>query len=231
MAHDARLDARARSDREISAQLEVVSVSATCQAFNGERFYRHDGEKRYFRRPGRKGEQYLHRVVWAHHHGPAAPGYDVHHEDGDSANNQIENLRAVTRREHLQHHQRLDPIGRNAARLPGLAVAREAAKAWHRSDEGRAWHRQHAMGPKTRTITSRCRWCGKQFLAAKTGAVLCSGNCATAERYRSGIDNKTRACARCGTAFAANKFAKTRFCGRMCAAAATGDKRRGVRTG
>lgn len=47
---------------------------------------------------------YLHRDVWVFHHGPIPDGYDIHHKDGDKANNRIENLEMHSQSEHGKKH-------------------------------------------------------------------------------------------------------------------------------
>ena len=49
-----------------------------------------------------RGERYysrnnyrMHRFVWEHYNGKIPDGYDVHHKDGNTHNNSIENLEIV----------------------------------------------------------------------------------------------------------------------------------------
>src|SRR4051794_16489510 len=46
----------------------------------------------------------LHQEVWRAHRGPIPKGYEIHHHDGDTSNNSINNLRCVT----VGEHRRLD---------------------------------------------------------------------------------------------------------------------------
>lgn len=51
---------------------------------------------------------YLHRQVWESIFGKIPRGYVVHHIDGNTKNNNIENLKIMTQSEHLKlHHQKL----------------------------------------------------------------------------------------------------------------------------
>lgn len=44
------------------------------------------------------------RVVWEKHNGPVPKGKLIHHEDRDKLNDDISNLRLMTRREHAREH-------------------------------------------------------------------------------------------------------------------------------
>lgn len=46
----------------------------------------------------------LHRKVWEDTYGPIPPGYDVHHLDHNKLNNDIENLRLLTKADHARLH-------------------------------------------------------------------------------------------------------------------------------
>ena len=55
-----------------------------------------------YRADGRK--QFEHRLVWEAHYGPLPDGMQIHHKDGDKTNNAIENLMAVTPKDHRRYH-------------------------------------------------------------------------------------------------------------------------------
>lgn len=44
----------------------------------------------------------LHRDVWELHNGPIPRGWDIHHKDGDRANNDITNLELLPKAEHTR---------------------------------------------------------------------------------------------------------------------------------
>jgi hypothetical protein len=220
------------SSKPVASPPTVQVVSATRQDFNGRRYFRYDGEKRYFQRVTRIAERYLHRTVWAYHNGPIPEGSHVHHKDGNRANNQIDNLELLTPKAHLAVHESKDREGRKLARLNSLELARDAAKDWHASAEGRAWHRSHYE----RTVAllhvkdkpSVCQQCNQPFLSEKLDALFCSNNCASAHRRASGVDNETRICANpgCCKHFVVNRYQKKICCDRLCASKVIWDRRR-----
>lgn len=193
------------------------------QIFNGKEYHLYPGE-RYFSRHNKR----LHRVVWEFYNGPIPKGYHVHHKDSNPYNNDISNLELILGRKHLTDHtnERIaedpEPFRRN------MHKAMEAAKEWHRTDEGREWHRQHALTQEPRErVEYTCDFCGKKFLQQKAnvGHHFCSGKCAAAFRRRSGADNVAYICEQCGKEFWRDKFKPHRFCSTACA----GASRRGPR--
>lgn len=69
--------------------------------------------------------------------------YDVHHIDGNKDNNDINNLKLLTKQEHQKHHAKiLTKEQRDARRKNMNEKARPAAIAWHKSEAGRAWHKE-----------------------------------------------------------------------------------------
>lgn len=67
------------------------------------------------------------------------------------------------------------------------AIAQEAAKAWHSSDEGRKWHEEH--GKKSwanrEWVEVKCQECGRPFRTPyPTRAKWCDSSCASAANRR-----------------------------------------------
>lgn len=44
----------------------------------------------------------MHRYVWQKEHGPIPKDHDIHHRDGNKANNNIENLECLSKAEHTR---------------------------------------------------------------------------------------------------------------------------------
>jgi plasmid stability protein len=115
-----------------------------------------------------------------------------------------------------------------AALQPSLEKAREAAKEWHASEDGRAWHKQHgkATWNARKLLDLTCKQCGSSFTSYWSSAAICSNNCRAAARRESGIDKTDRVCVTCGTTFITNKYAKARNCSPACAGVAQSQTKR-----
>lgn len=95
------------------------------------------------------GVESLHREVYKREIGPIPDGFHVHHKDSDTSNNEPANLVALHPADHLEHTragwaERGGTWRDREAMLRNLDQARVKASEWHRSDIGRAWHREHA---------------------------------------------------------------------------------------
>lgn len=191
--------------------------------YNGIKFRRYPGsdnmaDRRYYRPHSghiKNGVGALHREVWKDHHGEIPEGNHIHHKDGDPTNNDIENLECVTPQEHAERHPDIGGV-QSAEHLQRML---DSAKEWHKSDEGREWHREHWKGslgevfenPKTKD----CDQCGDEF-EYYTSARFCSNACKSAWRRDSGVDDEERECVICGDRFTANKYSDSSTCSRSC---------------
>ncbi|MFY7922468.1 MAG: HNH endonuclease signature motif containing protein [Gemmatimonas sp.] len=190
-------------------------ISDTIQEFDGIAYYRCG---KYFQRNGKR----LHRVACEAVHGPIPRGAHVHHADGNASNNDPANLVIVDAREHIKEHMR-EPR-RMADSQRAIVAAQLAAADWHRSEEGRAWHRAQYEQVKDALHRKRpavCKQCGGSYETnRKDSAAFCSGRCKAAFRRTQKLDHETRACAHCGAAFECNRFLGTQHCGKRCSALA-----------
>lgn len=198
------------------------------QWFNGYRFTRDDDTGYYLNSTLRMR---MHRYVWEFHNGKIPRGCEVHHIDGDKANNAIENLQLMTRSDHAKlHAKNLTDEQRSRLRANLAERAMPKAREWHASEKGKDWHREHyrvmsdALHVKEKY---RCDNCGREFEANKrTGNHFCCNACKSAWRRNSGIDDEARVCPICGSKFRANKYSKTVTCGRHCGAILTARKKK-----
>lgn len=138
----------------------------------------------YYNAPRKSGRGFLHRDIYADIHGPIPKGMNIHHQDHNPFNNEPPNLVMMTASEHQRHHREHE--GKFSEER--LKIHREttlvAAAEWHRSEEGRAWHRQHgkAMWENPKMGTFTCPECGVQHQGyfPTRGDVknrYCSGKC------------------------------------------------------
>lgn len=190
------------------------------QYFNGIRFTIGPG-RRYFSNSAVKPKS-MHQYVWTYYNGTIPKGYDVHHVDGDRYNNDISNLQLLERSEHKKLHGRqLTQEQREWKRNNLNTKARPKAIEWHKSEEGKRWHKQHAktMKQKEVVVTCVCQQCGKQFTTVNNKGVtkrFCSGACSQKYRRENGLNNTTRTCVVCGKGFITDKYGKAITCSRSC---------------
>ena len=96
---------------------------------------------------------------------------------------------------------------------------KEAPK-WHKSKEGRIWHKEHAKKHNFGNYelkTKKCQVCSKEYQSKSLHSKYCSNGCKSKGRLLSGVDNVDRECVGCGATFSTNKYKKTKTCSRSCA--------------
>ena len=158
--------------------------------WNGKTYRRYPAAKqsshrRYFSCSG----SFLHRDVWRSVHGEIPRGFHVHHKDGNPANNAIDNLECICSREHFQmHSEERSARAKTPEHLELLNSIRHLTVGWHKSPEGRAWHRENAKSSlaKARSVkrfsrkpdvNRACEVCGAAFTTRNSRKVLCSVAC------------------------------------------------------
>jgi hypothetical protein len=184
-----------------------------CQEFNGKKYYQYEG--RYFTSHNLK----MHREVWKFYNGEIPKGHHIHHIDGDVTNNDISNLQLMEASEHLRmegkKRHKENPEWSKRFHEKGIQLAKE----WHKSEEGRKWHSEHAkkQWENPSVFFHRCIQCDLLFESFKSiGAKFCSNNCKSANRRLSGVDNEKRICIVCNIEFDANKYSTRKKCNRNC---------------
>lgn len=160
----------------------------------------------------------LHVYMWEKYNDIVPKGYEIHHKDENKDNNEIDNLMCMTRKEHLKWHSENISPELAEKQMKNLEKARKAAVKWHKSKEGREWHRSQA---KTRfkhdsEFDLVCVVCGSDFTSPKQWSKFCSRNCASKHRRDSDIDDEKRDCVICGNQFTTNKYRKTKTCSKKC---------------
>lgn len=153
----------------------------------------------------RKKAKGLHVAVWEYHNQKEVPkGFHVHHIDGNNLNNSIENLEILSVKEHRKKH----PIKDREKNKKQLDLAREKAIEWHKSEEGRKWHSEHAkkIAQNYKLIDKKCKNCGENFKAKYRTAVFCSDGCGERYRGKRKRPSYTRKCVSCGEIFTKTKY-------------------------
>ena len=183
------------------------------QIFNGRTYYQYEG--RYFTSHIRK----MHRDVWSFYNGEIPKGHHIHHIDGDVTNNDISNLELMEASAHLRmegiKRHKENPEWSKEFHAKGI----EMAKEWHKSPEGREWHKQHGVEAyaKRTPVLMVCQKCHKEYETTKmANSKFCSNNCKSASRKASGVDDVKRICVVCSTEFTANKYNTQTKCKRGC---------------
>ena len=178
--------------------------------YNGLRFCRDNKTGYYLNSTIRKR---LHRYVWECEVGAIPKGCQIHHIDGDKANNDIANLAILTNAGHQRLHGQ--EIARKERSRENIKKATAAAPAWHRSEAGKAWHSEHMRGFKHPRTALICEQCGAEFQGTKNSR-FCSNKCKSKWRRGQGLDEVTRICAQCGRTFKSNKYKKQKYCSTEC---------------
>lgn len=159
----------------------------------------------------------LHIYMWEKYNGNVPKGYQVHHIDRNKGNNDIENLKLLSIKEHLSLHASEQDIEMLRNRIK---EASSKANEWHKSETGKQWHKKHYQEMKDKLnnkIQLQCLYCGKDFISKNTGKnKFCSNNCKSQYRKQGKVDNVFRICLYCGKEFEVNKYAKRKYCSSKC---------------
>lgn len=189
------------------------------------RWYLRDVRGYYYNSHTRKR---LHQAVWISHNGPIPKGCEIHHKDLNKENNDISNLECLTRKEHHDLHNALLTDEERQWRRENLDKnARPKASEWHKSAEGREWHRNHvkeqiAKGQLNKKMMFNCSMCGKEFesIARNLNANhFCCNACKARYLRKKRREDKsaTRMCVICGKIFSCSKWSNTETCSPTCA--------------
>lgn len=185
--------------------------------YNGFTFY-YGGD--YYRGSviidGKKRDVLLHRYIYMCEVGDIPPKHHIHHRDGNKLNNDISNLECLTMTEHFRFHGRTKEYKDRLRALQPLGI--EAAKEWHKSEEGNKWHIEH--GKKVfgnRPLKQfTCTFCNKDYETNSFVSKFCSNNCKSAHRRKlsreSGLDMEDRKCRDCENVFSINKYSTRSLC-------------------
>jgi hypothetical protein len=156
--------------------LRYMRVMAIFKVFNGRKYRLSSG---YYKAENwGSGPSSLHRAKWEHYRGPIPDGFDVHHKNGDRADNKMVNLELIERIEHMRQHV-LERQARGEFRIPG-ALAHERAAEWHASPAGLAWHSKNGKRAWDNRVWHRleCQECGREYRSPyPTRSKFCHLNC------------------------------------------------------
>lgn len=200
--------------------MQVEILDENHQRFNG-RTYRKNKRGWYQSTRGT-----LHRAVWKFHHGEIPKGYDIHHVDFDKSNNDVSNLRMLTRLEHRRLHSVAHEIICEVCGQPFNAVrAKYCPKCRAKSKPKRLDEfvkLMNAAGRRIKSISNRlrtCEVCGKTFeykhnrtCSRECGAVL--GGRTNSGREK--VERVITVCEFCGKEIRHRASNPQRFCSQAC---------------
>jgi hypothetical protein len=157
----------------------------------------------------------MHVVVWEYFNGKVPKKYHIHHKDGNKSNNEISNLELISHHDHMVLHMTVDRRER-ARKMAGQF--RYLTKAWHASEEGSKWHKEHGIlaWAKRKPIIRLCSLCKKKFTTKTFHQMFCSNKCKSAYRRKEGIDDVTIRCKICDKEFKKNKYSDIETCSKSC---------------
>ena len=179
--------------------------------YNGIKFCRDDKTGYYLNSTIRKR---LHRYVWEQEVGAIPKGCQIHHIDGNKANNDLSNLAIMTSSGHQRLHGQ-EPARKESSRR-NILRAISVAPVWHRSPEGKQWHSEHMQGFKQPRAERVCEQCGQSYQGTAVQR-FCSNKCKSAWRRAQGLNREERICEVCGKSFMApDKYSSSRFCSIAC---------------
>ena len=192
--------------------------------FNGERFRRDKSTGYYLSsRPLINGRRVrLHIYVWTYFNGEIPKGYHIHHKDENKYHNDIDNLEMLSMHNHLSIHAQEQVTDHLDVLKARMSKACAAAPAWHASEAGHEWHKQHYEKMKSsfyKKITCTCIVCGKEYETIYRGegnSKFCSNNCKSTYRRRMHLDDEERICPICGKTYTVNKYSVSKTCGPKC---------------
>jgi hypothetical protein len=213
--------------------------------FDGRKYYRYPFARYRWQREyficSSNGKP-LHEAVWEKANGPKPAGCEIHHKDGNSFNNALENLECLTKEEHLQRHVELgtrknnrkgnnpvicDICGKTFEGHNGttpyrvcseqcLARARLAAMRFIKFVGSDSLDREF-NGDGSHV----CENCGQPFIPGRTDSKFCCQKCRDAYAWKHGLTTVQRkkpytvTCAVCGKTFETRNKG-TRCCSQSC---------------
>lgn len=189
------------------------------QYFNDRKFAKYNGCKYW---QDTSTTERMHRYVWEYYYGEIPKGFDVHHKDHNVDNNDISNLELLSSHDHQVLHGKEQTEETKAKKRANVDKIRDLTKAWHSSEAGYRWHKEHYESMKEKLYikkTYKCLVCGKEFQSTKVDSKFCCNAHKSKYRRMLGLDLIVKTCPVCGKEFKTNKFRPTITCSRGCASA------------
>lgn len=169
---------------------------------------------------GTKKAKGLHRQIWEDHYGPIPPRYHVHHRDGNTLNNHIDNLELIHPSTHAKLHwisgtgekilKNISEYTRKSWKRPEVRKRRcEGIKKWWQSPDNRKkrmesiknqWSSEEFRKERSALLKKSwkkrpvykktCKTCLCQWEARNHWAECCSSSCSNKLRNSRKRDDK-----------------------------------------
>ena len=158
----------------------------------------------------------LHRFIWTYFNGEIPKGYEIHHCDFNHENNDISNLKLITREEHIAIHARhkKDNCFQKNLKLT-CAVCGKKFETVNRGNNTYCSAKCRRKANHEQDKVERvCLVCGKVFLADKyQNAKYCSKKCVGKAQEK----QELRICPTCGKDFSIRMDSNQKYCSKKCA--------------
>ena len=162
----------------------------------------------------------LHVYIYEKYNGMIPKGYQIHHIDHNKDNNEISNLKLVSREEHNKiHREEMTEERRQQLRDNFNKNARPKAIEWHKTQEAKEWHRKHYEEMKDKLHQKKkykCLICGKEYESKMETSKFCSNACKSKNRRMQQKDLIEKKCIICNKTFKTNKFRPAKTCNNEC---------------
>ena len=154
--------------------------------FNGRMYHRYPNAKQSNHRhyytshdAWRATPRMVHRDIWKFHNGEIPEGHHIHHADKNFNNNEISNLVCLSSAAHnVEHREERSARAKSPEHLAHLDSIRHLANQWHKTEECRAWAREHAKKSLLKDRPEKpCIICGTMFKPKIAKASMCSREC------------------------------------------------------
>lgn len=193
-------------ERDLTAPPQVEVIDDTHQRFNGVTYCK-----------GRDGHfvhnHFIHRDVWQYYIGEIPTGYEIHHVDENKANNTIDNLQCLTKKQHSKIHHEKMPVAEYVCEVCGKTYV---TSIFARSNRFCSKHCRNHAEAKRGGEEKICAYCGKNFIAFR-GATgdCCSHSCASKLQHKEKPRQKIfieKTCPICGKVFSVTLTRKNQEC-------------------
>lgn len=157
-------------------------MKSELKIYNNHRYRRYPNSKYrnhrsyFYGTEPRRG--YLHRHIWEDNNGEIPDGYEIHHKDHNTLNNNIDNLECVNISEHRSNH--LSQRSNTDEHKKHLVKARQKASEWFKSEKGREWRSDFVKSTwsKRKRYDKVCEHCGSSFITPfPSRAKYCNKKC------------------------------------------------------